>query len=615
MVTAKAQWLKDPIFSSGLGVGLTGMVWLGIAARPEPSAIAPFASRTHLVNRSTLHVLPHVAQRDPATTQGDTVIIGDTSVDVPWQRQGDRIGLADIPFMRHLGVNLQNTNTPGQQPILWFAEEPQTLPTWIDHGRRYIDITDWATQQGWQLQSFGAQLRIQASTGIVSVGRQGQQPWGDRLVLEVDQPTLWTLVETPTSFTFTLQAKAASSFDTAALAMEESKVLQALQVEANDDTIRIQGTLDSSARPRVWSLTNPYRVVLDFTQADVRSRDILWAPGLRWRETYVRVGDRPFPVHQLWLDPAQGVTLRPIWPNPDQMPGIAPLITTAERWGAIAAINAGFFNRNNQLPLGVVRSEGQWIAGPILNRGVFAWDGQGRTSINRLFLHHMLTTDAGSTFPITQINSGYPEAGIALYTTAWGNTYTPITDNEILIAVNQEQAVSRQFPAGAAGTDAYPIPTDGYLLTVRSYEAAARSLLPGTMLTLAPDMRPPTFTEFPYMVGGGPLLVQAGRIVLDAEAEQFSDAFASQAAPRSVVGVTPNGQIVLAAIGNSPGDRGPNLKETAQIMMQLGTQDALNLDGGNSSSLHLGGSLINRHPGTAGRVHNALGIFLMPYPQ
>lgn len=245
-----------------------------------------------------------------------------------------------------------------------------------------------------------------------------------------------------------------------------------------------------------------------------------------------------------------------------------------------------------------------------MNRGAIGWNSQGNALISRLFLNHILTTDAGSTFPITQINSGYPEAGIALYTNAWGDTYSPITDNEILISVDQNQTVSQQLPVGTAGIGTYPIPADGYLLTARSYQEAARSLSPGTTLTLAPDIRPAAFGELPNMVGGGPLLVQAGRMVLDPEVEQFSDAFATQAAPRSAIGVTPNGQIVLAAIHNSPGGRGPTLQETAQIMMQLGVQDALNLDGGNSASLYLGGSIINRHPSTVGRVHNGLGVFL-----
>jgi exopolysaccharide biosynthesis protein len=52
----------------------------------------------------------------------------------------------------------------------------------------------------------------------------------------------------------------------------------------------------------------------------------------------------------------------------------------------------------------------------------------------------------------------------------------------------------------------------------------------------------------------------------------------------------------------------------AQIMQQLGAVDALNLDGGSSTSLALGGQLIDRSPVTAARVHNGIGIFIAPAP-
>jgi exopolysaccharide biosynthesis protein len=42
----------------------------------------------------------------------------------------------------------------------------------------------------------------------------------------------------------------------------------------------------------------------------------------------------------------------------------------------------------------------------------------------------------------------------------------------------------------------------------------------------------------------------------------------------------------------------------------LGSTDALNLDGGSSTALYLGGRLINRSPRTAARVNNGIGLFL-----
>jgi len=56
----------------------------------------------------------------------------------------------------------------------------------------------------------------------------------------------------------------------------------------------------------------------------------------------------------------------------------------------------------------------------------------------------------------------------------------------------------------------------------------------------------------------------------------------------------------------------PNFAELAQILQQMGAVEGLNLDGGSSTSLYLGGSLLDQPPSTAARVHNAIGIFIQP---
>lgn len=590
------------------GVSITGLFLTGSLTNNLSAIALSLHDRKDERRLVTNAAPPNTASLDPAT-QGTNIIINGEPVDLPWQQRGERIGLADIPLMRLLGVSLQNSSVADLQPILWFANRPQTLRSWHGQGYRYLDVTDWAAQQAWQFQKSRGQLHLQVPTGTITAGRRSQNAGGDRLVFEVDRPTLWSLTEDGGAFTLHLRAELAPNVDVAAL-LASSPTLKTLQMrQVAPGMLQLKGTFSGAVRPRVWSVTQPYRVVIDFTQTTLVPKDILWAPGLRWREDYVTVGPRSFPVYQLWLDLEAGLDLRPIWPHSQQLPGIAPLVSTAQRYRAAAAINGGFFNRNNQLPLGAIRYRDQWISGPILNRGAIAWDAAGRFWIGRLLLAQTLMTAQNQTFTIDHINSGYVQAGIGLYTAAWGPTYTPIVDNEILVTVRQGQVLQQQTVAAAA-TGAYPIPVDGYVLALRSFKTAAQSLLPGTTLQWAARSRPPEIADFPHAIGAGPLLVNQGQIVVNAEAERFSVAFATQAAPRSVAGVTPDNQLLLAAIQESPGGRGPTLEEAAQILVQLGVQEGLNLDGGNSASLYLGGSLINRAPSTAGRVHSGLGLFL-----
>jgi hypothetical protein len=282
----------------------------------------------------------------------------------------------------------------------------------------------------------------------------------------------------------------------------------------------------------------------------------------------------------------------------------------AQKWQVAAAINGGFFNRNNQLPLGAIRRENRWLSGPILNRGAIAWNNAGVFKIARLTLAETLITSSGQRLPVVLLNSGYVQRGIARYTPEWGATYTPLSDNEILLEVQNNQVTS-QIPGGTAGQTPVSIPRDGYLLTLRVSPETASFLQVGTSVQLESVTNPSDFNQFPHILGAGPVLVQNQQVVLDTKAENFSDAFNRQAAIRSTVGITATGELLIVAIHNRVGGSGPALTETAQLMQQLGAVEALNLDGGSSTSLALGGQLLNRSPETAARVHNGLGIFLI----
>ena len=165
------------------------------------------------------------------------------------------------------------------------------------------------------------------------------------------------------------------------------------------------------------------------------------------------------------------------------------------------------------------------------------------------------------------------------------------------------------FWGGIAGRTAFRMPQDGYLLALRDNSAAANSLPVGTPVRDSIATAPADFAHYSQILGAGPLLVQNSQVVLDAKAEHFSDAFIRETAARSAIGITETGTLLIVAVHNRTGGGGPTLAEIALVAQQLGCVDALNLDGGSSTSLYLGGQLLNR-PHTAARIHNGLGVFL-----
>ena len=123
--------------------------------------------------------------------------------------------------------------------------------------------------------------------------------------------------------------------------------------------------------------------------------------------------------------------------------GIAPLLQIAQRYAAAAAINGGFFNRNGHLPLGAIRRDGRWISSPILNRGAIAWNDVGQVKIGRLSVQETLTSTEKS-LPILAFNSGYVKAGASRYSWEWGSSYTPLSNNEIIVVI-QNNIVTAQL--------------------------------------------------------------------------------------------------------------------------------------------------------------------------
>ena len=541
----------------------------------------------------------------------------------------------DAGLMQLVGVELLNTRNTAKQPIVWFSPStsPLVLDSWHSGMYRYLDVTQLATVAGWQMLVDGDTLRITTPAARVKGIRQGKQKQGDRIVVDLDRPTPWQitqqqsaakpktpdvqLLDDPNSkklaspkleWVVTIDA----TLDPAAKPDTPSSSSSNLELKAEPNLTTIHLSLPVGVSPRISSLANPYRIVIDLRSDAMVERDILWTAGLRWRQQFVKLGSDRFPVVWLEINPRNvGVTLKPISTETNSLIGTAPILQTAQSNSAAAAINGGFFNRNNKLPLGAIRRDGRWLSSPILNRGAIALNDSGEIKIGHLSWQGNIITSSGQ-IPISSFNSGYVSSGIALYSSNWGSTYTPLIDNEVIVAIQNER-VTAQLPGGVAGKTAFPIPPNGYLLAIRATNVA--NFLPvGTLVRKESATIPADFARYPQILGAGPLLVKNGLFVLDGKAEGFSDAFIRQTAVRSAIGTTAAGNLIVATIHNRVGGSGSTLAETAKIMQSLGCVDALNLDGGSSTSLYLGGQLVDRLPVTAARVHNGLGIFLQPRP-
>lgn len=101
----------------------------------------------------------------------------------------------------------------------------------------------------------------------------------------------------------------------------------------------------------------------------------------------------------------------------------------------------------------------------------------------------------------------------------------------------------------------------------------------------------------------GPLLVSEGRAVVadgwdpegfSAGARQFDSDITAGRYPRAALAVAGDRLLAVACDGRTDRDVGMTLGELADVLVELGASEALNLDGGGSASLVYDGQLRNR---------------------
>ena len=93
-------------------------------------------------------------------------------------------------------------------------------------------------------------------------------------------------------------------------------------------------------------------------------------------------------------------------------------------------------------------------------------------------------------------------------------------------------------------------------------------------------------------VGGGPVLVQNGKIKITNEEElKFTGKAINDKHPRTCMGYTADGRLIIMVIeGRFPGiAEGASLAQEARLLVELGCVEALNLDGGGSSCMLING--------------------------
>ncbi|AWL13100.1 hypothetical protein HMF8227_02648 [Saliniradius amylolyticus] len=99
-----------------------------------------------------------------------------------------------------------------------------------------------------------------------------------------------------------------------------------------------------------------------------------------------------------------------------------------------------------------------------------------------------------------------------------------------------------------------------------------------------------------HAVGGGPILIRNGVRVDNLGHELFPKDIVASVAPRTAIGLTDDNRLIMLVVdGRQPEfSVGVSLEQLTDLLLQLGSVDAMNLDGGGSSVMLVRGEVVNR---------------------
>jgi exopolysaccharide biosynthesis protein len=327
--------------------------------------------------------------------------------------------------------------------------------------------------------------------------------------------------------------------------------------------------------------------------------------GVEYAEVNRKLGDDPVKINLLRLDLTK-VRLD-VHHAMDAAIGTEKTSSIATRHRAVAAINAGFFRLDKSQfagdAAGLLMIDGKLLSEGVPGRqSLWVSNVQDRTFVD--FYRNVLIgrVKIGAMIKVLSgINRERKTDELVLYTPEFGSaTLTDQNGVEIVVANQRITKVVRNKGNNAIPRNGYVLSGSGkftadltnfktrekmefgtQMFSLEAYQAGAKR----NNIRLGNDI-----------VAGVPQLIKNGKIDITWEQEKSSKAFVETRHPRTAVAKLKDGKFLMITVdGRQTGvSVGMNLNELAEYLLSLGAVDAMNLDGGGSTTMFLDGKVVNK---------------------
>jgi exopolysaccharide biosynthesis protein len=304
----------------------------------------------------------------------------------------------------------------------------------------------------------------------------------------------------------------------------------------------------------------------------------------------------------------------------DSAVGLETVSSMSARHNAIAAINAGFFSTSGTYRgdnVSVLKIDGKLLSEPFNNRaavGFFKQNNKVESVFGHLKFDGQIETFQGNKRKVDGINRLRAANELIIFTPEFNRT-TLTVPSGIEIVVRRGRIVQIKDKSGSTR-----IPEDGFVISasgearnwaLQNLRNGLKIKLKTNLIALEKDLQD-KWNRADKIISGTPQLIRNGRIEITQDLEGNGAKFVTDRHPRTAIAKLKDGKMLLVVVdGRQPNySIGMSLVSLAQLLLEFGAVEAINLDGGGSSAMVFEGKLVNKPSDTAGEraVSDALMI-------
>jgi uncharacterized lipoprotein YddW (UPF0748 family) len=264
----------------------------------------------------------------------------------------------------------------------------------------------------------------------------------------------------------------------------------------------------------------------------------------------------------------------------------------------IGAVNADFFSFKTHWPVGSQASRGAWVVGLPSRRSHFAVTSARRPVMDPMSFKGSVSTSGGVMVPVRAINDLLDSSGTVMYNARWGPSTRTIkgTCEMVLRPVAEPRPNGMgKFIVDRVGMDGNAAISGGSWVW-SSMKGGEPVLQKGD--TVLVSLRLWENEEMlDEIVGAGGRILRDGRNVDNEEhrREGIGIKFTTDRHPRTFVGMSEDSSVLYLGTvdGRQASSIGMDFREMARFLRSIGAWNAVNLDGGGSTTMVVEGQIVN----------------------